>query len=194
MRAARFWLCAAAISALPWAATAQTKGPADKPRPEATAKSPEAKPEIRIEAAELAMLIKSTILALQHANQTGNYSVLRDMGSPVFRERFDQAQVTAFFANLRARKINLTPVLLLAPNLTKNPELTENRKLRIVGNFPTQPLQVQYDLSFIRLDGVWRVEGIAVDAVKPQAVAAVPQKPTAETAPAKETSLKKRGN
>ena len=41
-----------------------------------------------METVQLVALIKSTIMALQHANQTGNYSVLRDLGSPVFRERF----------------------------------------------------------------------------------------------------------
>ena len=60
-----------------------------------------------METVQLVALIKSTIMALQHANQTGNYSVLRDLGSPVFRERFDQAQLTAIFSSLRSRGVNL---------------------------------------------------------------------------------------
>ena len=82
-----------------------------------------------METVQLAALIKSTIMALQHANQTGNYSVLRDLGTPVFRERFDLAQLTAIFSNLRSRSVNLSPVLFLAPNLTKQPELTEGNQL-----------------------------------------------------------------
>ena len=38
----------------------------------------------------LAVLIKGTVTALDQANLTGNYSVLRDLGTPVFREKFDQ--------------------------------------------------------------------------------------------------------
>ena len=140
-----------------------------------------------METVQLAALIKSTIMALQHANQTGNYSVLRDLGTPVFRERFDLAQLTAIFSNLRSRSVNLSPVLFLAPNLTKQPELTEGNQLRIVGDFPTQPLKIQYEMLFLQIDGVWRIDGLAVDAV-PQQLA----KPTAsnhsEKKPQKTTS------
>ena len=118
-----------------------------------------------METAQLVGLIKSTIMALQHANQTGNYSVLRDLGTPVFRERFDQAQLTAVFYNLRSRGINFTPILFLPANLTKQPEMTEGNELHVVGDFQTQPLRIQYDLLFLQIDGVWRINGLAVDAV-----------------------------
>jgi hypothetical protein len=148
-------------------AQAQTKPASEKPSGEASPGSQ--KPPI--DNIQLALLIKSTIMALQHANQTGNYSVLRDLGTPVFRERFDQAKLTAIFANLRSRGVNLSPVLMIMPNLTKQPELTPPNALRVVGNFPTQPLQIQYEFLFLLIDGVWRVEGLAVDAVPAQAVA-----------------------
>jgi hypothetical protein len=127
-----------------------------------------------METVQLVTLIKSTIMALQHANQTGNYSVLRDLGSPVFRERYDQARLTAIFSNLRSRGINLSPILFLAPNLTKQPEMTEGNELHVIGNFPTQPLQIQYEILFLQLDGVWRLNGLAVDAVPVQLSANVP--------------------
>lgn len=128
-------------------------------------------PQPEIDPIVAAMLIKTTIIALQHANQTGNYTVLRDMGTPVFRERFDPARLAAIFSNLRARGINLSPVLMLSPNLEKPPEFNEQRQLRLIGNFPTQPLQIRYELLFLQVDGVWRIEGMAVDAVPAQAAA-----------------------
>ena len=128
--------------------------------------APQAKQELKMETAQIAALIKSTIMAVQHANQTGNYSVLRDLGTPVFRERFDQAQLTAAFFNLRSRGVNLMPVLFLAPNLTKQPEITDGNELRLVGNFPTQPLQIQYEMLFLQIDGIWRLDGLSVDAVQ----------------------------
>ncbi|HEY1246170.1 MAG TPA: hypothetical protein VGF29_15195 [Hyphomicrobiaceae bacterium] len=133
-------------------------------RPEPAPKSE----ELKISAVELNILIKSTIMALQHANQTGNYSVLRDLGTPVFRERLDQARLTATFANLRSRGINLAPVLVLTPNLAKQPELTAQNELHLIGNFPTEPLQVKFEFWFVRIDGVWRIQGIMVDAAPPQ--------------------------
>jgi hypothetical protein len=153
-----------AFALFSWAACAEKKQTLAKPAPQAK----QEKQELRMETAQLIALIKSTLMAVQHANQTGNYSVLRDLGSPVFRERYDQAQLTAIFSNLRSRGVNLTPVLFLAPNLTKQPEMTERNQLHIVGNFPTQPLQIQYELLFLQLDGVWRLDGLAVDAVPVQ--------------------------
>ena len=152
------------------AALAETKPAPAKP----AAQAPQAKQELKMETVQLVALIKSTIMALQHANQTGNYSVLRDLGTPVFRERFDQAQLTAIFSNLRSRNVNLSAVLFLAPNLTKQPELTEGNQLRIVGDFPTQPLKIQYEMLFLQIDGVWRIDGLAVDAVAQQATAPAP--------------------
>jgi len=153
-----------AFALFSWAACAEKKQTLAKPAPQAK----QEKQELRMETAQLIALIKSTLMAVQHANQTGNYSVLRDLGSPVFRERYDQAQLTAIFSNLRSRGVNLTPVLFLAPNLAKQPEMTERNQLHIVGNFPTQPLQIQYELLFLQLDGVWRLDGLAVDAVPVQ--------------------------
>ncbi len=136
-----------------------------------------------METVQLVTLIKSTIMALQHANQTGNYSVLRDMGTPVFRERFDQAQLTAIFSTLRARNVNLSTVLFLTPNLTKQPDITEGKQLHIVGDFPTQPLKIQYEMLFLQIDGVWRIDGMAVDAVPVQASAGVAAPAPASPAP-----------
>ncbi len=126
-----------------------------------------------IAAATLVVIIKGTVMALQQANATGNYSVLRDLGTPVFREKFNQAALTQAFANLRARKLDLSPALLVNPNLAKNPELKDG-ELILTGNFPTQPLHVTFDLRFVQLDGIWRLAGIGVDAVPaPQSMAAI---------------------
>jgi hypothetical protein len=138
---------------------------------------------MQIETVRLVALIKSSIMALQHANQTGNYSVLHDMGTPLFRERFDQAKLTAVFANLRKRNINLSAVLFVPPNLTKPPEMKDGNILHIVGDFPTQPLKIQYELMLLQIDGVWRIDGMAVDAVPVQTALATAPEPKQDSAP-----------
>jgi hypothetical protein len=151
--------------------------------------------QMTMSSATLAILIKGTVVALHQANVTGNYSVLRDMGTPIFRERFDQVALANAFANLRARKIDLSPALLTAPNLTKNPELNQNNELVLVGDFPTQPLQIHFELLFLQLDGVWRLAGLGVDAVPPpgaQAAIAPAQQPAA-SAPAQPAAGQKNG-
>jgi hypothetical protein len=141
-------------------------------------------PAQTVDAVVLIMLVKSTILAVQHANATGNYSVLRDLGTPVFRERFDQAKLTAIFANLRTRGVNLTPVIMLPVNWTKQPEITPQGQLHLAGIVPSQPLQVQFELLFLQLDGVWRLDGIAIDAVPPPAAQASAVPAPAQSPPA----------
>ena len=145
-------------------------------------------------AVTLTVIIKDAIIALNHANMTGNYSVLRDMGTPVFRESFDQTALAAAFANLRVRKIDLSPAYFLSPNLTKKPELNKDNELVLVGFFPTQPLQIQFELRFMQLDGRWRVAGIGVDAVPPsasQASAAASAPPAPARQPAEGQASKK---
>ena len=137
-------LTCTAFALVSCAALAETKPAPAKP----AAQAPQAKQEMKMETAQLVGLIKSTIMALQHANQTGNYSVLRDLGTPVFRERFDQAQLTAVFYNLRKRGIDFTPILFLPADLTRKPEMTAGNELHIVGDFQTEPLRIQYDLLF----------------------------------------------
>jgi hypothetical protein len=43
-------------------------------------------------------MIKTTLVALNHANLTGNYTVLRDLGSPRFRAGNDAARLAAIFS------------------------------------------------------------------------------------------------
>ena len=173
-------------------AIASNSALAEQKKPLPSDVAPQAKQEIKIETIQVIILIKSTIMALQHANQTGNYSVLRDLGSPVFRERFDQASLTAIFSDLRKRGTDLSLIMQLPPNLAKQPEITVANELHLVGNFPTQPLQVQFEMLFLRLDGVWRLNGLSVDAVPVQAAAiasATPQTSAQQARPAASNTM-----
>src|SRR5262245_8581043 len=110
---------------------AQQKPAGTPPPPQAQA--PASSAAGQIDSGVLAVLIKSAIVALQQANATGNYSVLRDLGTPTFRERYDQARLTEIFKNLRTRGINLSGALMLMPNLSKQPEMTPQGQLHVVG-------------------------------------------------------------
>src|SRR4051812_17480640 len=56
---------------------------------------------------ELSKLIWSTILAVDHANRSGNYSVLRDLGAQGFQINNDAAKLAEIFAGLRSQRIDL---------------------------------------------------------------------------------------
>src|SRR5262245_30238992 len=124
MRITAVFLCAVLVTAQSIPARPQAQGgTVSPPAPQ------------QFDSVVLAILVKSTLMAVQHANATGNYSVLRDLGSPIFRKRYDQAKLTEIFSKLRASGVNLSPVLFLNPNLTKQPEMTQSGQLHLVGNF-----------------------------------------------------------
>lgn len=128
------------------------------------------------------MLVRSALLALDHANETGNYTVLRDLGAPGF-QRNDAARLAELFAPYRARELDLGAVLVLEPQLTVMPRI-ENGRLRIAGFFPSAPAQVSFDLLFAPVDRQWRLYAISLD-VAP----AGPFAPDAEPEPQPEASV-----
>jgi hypothetical protein len=96
----------------------------------------------------LNLLIRTTIVALNQANMTGNYTVLRDLAAPSFQQANSAAQLAEAFANMRKRNIDLAPILFFEPKLVRPPAIQPNGKLRLSGYFETRPEQVSFDLAF----------------------------------------------
>ena len=107
-------------------------------------------------------LIRSTLLTLNDANRTGNYTVLRDLAAPDFQAGNTAADLAQNFIDLRRRKFDLFTVALAAPQLTAPPALDDHGMLRLTGFFPTRPLQINFDLLFQNTGGQWRLFGIAI--------------------------------
>lgn len=119
-------------------------------------------PESPIHLPQALYLIRSTLLTLNDANRSGNYSVLRDLAAPDFRARNTAADLAAIFADLRARKFDLFAVAIEAPQLAAAPSIGNDRMLRLRGHFPTHPLQIHFDLLFQDIGGQWLLFGISV--------------------------------
>lgn len=127
------------------------------------------------------MLLRSSIMALDHANKTGNYTVLRDIGAPAF-QRNSAARLAEIFASHRAQQLDLGGVLVLEPQLTIMPRI-ENNMLRMAGFFPSVPSQVRFNLLFAPVDRQWRLYGISLDII-----AGGPVAPESEPEPGPEVS------
>jgi hypothetical protein len=119
-------------------------------------------------------MIRSSLLALSQANQTNNYAVLNALGSDSFRMANSPARLGEVFASFRANNIDLAPVSLVNPILSQQPLVT-NGKLRMVGYFPTQPMQVNFDLQYEPTTAGWKLFGIAVNLNKVQQTAQLSQ-------------------
>ena len=107
-------------------------------------------------------LVRATLLTLNDANRSGNYTVLRDLAAPDFQAQNTAADLALHFADLRNRKVDLFAVAELAPKFATPPSVDANRRLHLTGFFPTRPLQINFDLTFQVVNGQWRLLAIAV--------------------------------
>jgi len=154
-----------------------------------------AAPALPVSLEQALYLIRSTLLTLNDANRSGNYTVLRDLASPDFQAKNTAADLSTIFADLRRRNFDLFAAAIAPPQLTAPPAL-ENQMLRLTGFFPTRPLQINFDLLFQNVGGQWRLFGISVATPQapPQAQAAdppqAPARPNAE-APKVKTPARK---
>jgi hypothetical protein len=142
-------LCCAVVAVM-----AQQKAPVPPVSP--------APPTLPVTLDQSLYLIRTTLLTLNDANRSGNYSVLRDLAAPGFQTKNTAADLAQSFADLRLRNFDLFSVALAAPQLSSAPTLDATGMLRLTGLFPTRPLQINFDLLFQDVGGQWRLNGIAV--------------------------------
>jgi hypothetical protein len=139
------------------------------------------------------ILVRSTLLALDQANKTGNYTVLRDIGAPGFQTN-TTARLAEIFVKLRNDKVDLSGVAALDPQLSLLPQIEASGMMHMKGFFPSVPSQVNFELLFAPLESQWRLFGIAVSIGQSGPVAPepppVPPKATQNSAPAKPSAPK----
>lgn len=141
---------ALATGAVP--AAAQRQGQAPAAAPSAPAPDP----------LLVSRLVWSTLAALDHANRTGNYSVLRDLGAPEFQANNNAATLAQVFQGFRDQRIDLTSVLLVTPSYEFEPAIVQGGLLRVRGVFPLRPVAIRFDLLFQQMGGQWRIFALAV--------------------------------
>jgi hypothetical protein len=138
---------------------------------------------------KLNMMIRTTLIALNHANRTGNYTVLRDLAAPAFQQSNSAARLGEIFGNLRKRELDLSPILFFQPKLNRPAGITDNGLLRMTGFFETKPERISFDMFFQSVGGSWRLFGLAVDVAPPPAAASQlsQAEPAPERVPAEQT-------
>ena len=150
--------------------TFDQRWPQQTSKPKSTsAPKPVAKQKLPISLEQSLYLIRSALLTLNDANRSGNYTVLRDLAAPDFQAKNTAADLAAIFANLRARKLDLFAVALVAPRLSSPPSLDAKKMLHLTGSFPTRPLRIDFNLLFQDVGGQWRLYDISI--ATPRAIA-----------------------
>lgn len=119
---------------------------------------------------EVARLVWTTLIAVDQANRTGNYTVLRDLGAPGFREANDPARLASIFAKTRNPDIGLSGAVLYAPEYSEPPRIQENGMLRVRGVIPMRPEGILFDMLFQQVEGEWRLFGISIAPEEPREI------------------------
>ncbi len=109
---------------------------------------------------ELSKLIWSTVAAVDHANRSGNYSVLRDISAQGFQINNTPAQLGQIFTGLRNLQVDLSNALLVPPTYTVAPQLVQEDVFRVQGLFQMRPISIGFDLYYQWEQGRWKLVGI----------------------------------
>lgn len=125
---------------------------------------------------ELAKTIWSTLLAVDHANRSGNYSVLRDMSAQGFQINNDAARLAQLFSGLRESRVDLANTLVIAPTFFEPPRQIQADVFQVKGVFQLRPTAIQFDLYYQWEQGRWKLFGIDLQPVSlAQAIPGAPQ-------------------
>ncbi|MBG0799782.1 hypothetical protein IYX23_19110 [Methylocystis sp. L43] len=147
-----------AASFFPTMASAQSPKPAPKPGPSRPAQAPR---PAEIDKNGVLILIRSTLLALDQANKTGNYTVLRDLSAPGFQTN-TAARLGEIFASQRKDNLDLSGVAVLEPQLSMLPQIESNGMMHMAGFFPSVPTQIRFELLYAPVQGQWKLFGLSV--------------------------------
>ncbi len=120
------------------------------------------------------ILIRNALIALDQANKTGNYTVLRDLGASGFQAN-TAARLAEIFASQRRSHLDLSFVAVVEPRLTGEPQIDASGMLHLAGEFLVSPAPVNFELLYAAQEGQWRLFGLSVG-VAP--VTAQQQQPT----------------
>ena len=165
------------------AQTTQTP-PAASP-PAASAPQPAAAQPVKMDPQALLLLTRTFLMALDQANKTGNYSVLRDLGSPDFVVNNSVAHLADTFALQRNQRLDMSNAAILEPQITLQPQVEPNGMLHFAGFYPAGANQLKFEFLLQAVNQQWRLYGLAVNLAQagasPADAKAPPANPPAAT-------------
>ena len=97
--------------------------------------------------------------------------------APAFAAGNTPARLAVAFSDLRGRNLDMSPIAIIAPQFTRQPEINRSGRLRLTGYFPTTPIRINFDLLYDAVKGRWRLFGISVKPTE------APKQPQSQSGP-----------
>ena len=109
-------------------------------------------------------LIKTTLIALNHANMTGNYTVFRDLGSSTFQRNHTAAQLSDNFRDLRQFSVDFGAIVEYEPEFLQPPIINEQGQMHLKGFFAaSNTLLLHFDIVFESKEGEWLMSAVGME-------------------------------
>ena len=112
------------------------------------------------------ILIKTSLLTLNDAIVSGNYTVLHAKLAKPFREQFSPDRLKQAFHSFADKKVDMVAVAAVAPVATNEPQIDDRGTLTLRGRFEVGRSRLTYELDFVVSEGEWKPLGLNVN-VKP---------------------------
>jgi hypothetical protein len=109
------------------------------------------------------VLVKSTLVTLNDAVATENFTVFHAKLSKPFRDQFPPEKLQAIFKNLIDKHAVFDAVVAERMISDEDARIDEKGVLKLKGHFETTPKRVKYELGFIQSEGAWKLSGVSID-------------------------------
>lgn len=129
-------------------------------------------------------MVRTVLLAVNDANLTGNYTVLRDICAPESQSLNSPERLAASFENMRQQGFDFSVVGIATAKFSQMPAMTPQGYLRVSGEFDSSP-RVTFDIFYQHVVNRWRPYAIGVGLVPveaaPPPVVKAPPKPQSQS-------------
>jgi len=113
---------------------------------------------------QLVSLVRNVLLAVNDANLTGNYTVLRDLSAPDSQALNTPERLEESFRPIRQQGTDFSIVAVATPRFVQLPTFTPQGYLRLNGEFNSSP-RITFDIFLQHVAGRWRPYAIGVGVV-----------------------------
>lgn len=111
------------------------------------------------------ILIKTSLLTLNDAIVSGNYTVLHAKLAKPFRDQFDPNRLKQAFTSFADQKIDMAAIVAHPPIPVSDAQIDGRGVLSLRGRFDVGSRRVVYELDFLPSEGEWKPLQINVNVV-----------------------------
>ena len=111
-------------------------------------------------------LIYQTIITINNASQSRDYSVLRALSAPEFQNKYSLQDLRNTLDGLQANKVNLREMTLFDPVIEKKQILQSEKIFRLKGYMPTAPIRMRFEFQYQYVELKWRLFAMSLDFVR----------------------------